>query len=100
MFLAEALLVHGEALAAEGRNAAANDTWKHALRIVESIQSRPRHPRAIDTHARTLLRLGWLDRATPLIEQLAALGYRNREFEALCREKGAFINPTGKGDRP
>ena len=37
-----------------------------------------------------LLRLGLLDRAKPLIEKLAALGYRNREFEALCKEKGAM----------
>ena len=92
MFLAEALLVRGEALAAEGRQAAANDAWEHALRAAESVRARPRHPRAIDTQARALLRLGRLDRATPLVEQLAALGYRNREFEALCRENGAFIN--------
>ena len=91
---ADALLVRGEDLAAEDRHDAANGAWEEALRVVESIQSRPADPRVMDTQARALLRLGRLDRATPLIEQLAALGYRNREFEALCREKGAFINPS------
>jgi serine/threonine protein kinase len=93
MALADALLVRGEALAAVGEHAAANEAWEEALRTVEAIRPRP-GPRAIDTQARALLRLGRLDRATPLIEQLAALGYRNREFEALCREKRVFINPT------
>jgi eukaryotic-like serine/threonine-protein kinase len=90
--LADALLVRGDALAAEGDRDAADRAWEEALRTVERIQSRPPDPRATDTQVRALLRLGRLDGAIPLIERLAALGYRNREFEALCREKGAFIN--------
>jgi tetratricopeptide (TPR) repeat protein len=92
VLLADALLVRGEALAAEGQHDAAEQGWNDTLQVVQSIQYRPPPPRIIDTHARALLRLGRLDRATPIVEQLAALGYRNREFEALCREKGAFIN--------
>lgn len=92
VLLADALLVRGEAFAAEGQHQAAEQGWNDALQVVQSIQYRPPTPRVIDTHARALLRLGRLDRATPVVEQLTALGYRNREFEALCREKGAFIN--------
>jgi tetratricopeptide (TPR) repeat protein/predicted Ser/Thr protein kinase len=92
--LPEALLVRGEALAAHGEPVAANSAWEEALRAVELVRSRPPEPQLVDTHARVLLRLGRLDRATPRIEQLAALGYRNREFEALCREKGAITNPS------
>jgi len=89
-FLADALLVRGEALEAEGKQAAARDAWVEAVRIVESLPSHPPDPRAVDTQARAWLRLGRLDRATPLIEQLSAIHYRNREFEALGREKGAI----------
>lgn len=95
--LADALLVRGEAFAARGQPEEASDAWEDALRTAESIQSRLPGVRETDTRARALLRLGRLDRATPLIERLAALGYRNREFEALCEEKGAFINPQRKG---
>jgi tetratricopeptide (TPR) repeat protein len=97
VLLADALLVRGEALAAQGRQKAAEQGWNEALRLAESIQLQPPPPRVMDTHARALLRLGRLDRATPVVEQLAALGYRNREFEALCREKGAVIHlPEGR----
>jgi serine/threonine protein kinase len=88
--LADALLVRGEALAAEHGRDEAGRSWSDALAVAESLAIRPPDPRTIDTHARILLRLGRLERATPLVEQLAALGYRNREFEALCREKGAI----------
>jgi len=88
--LADALLTHGEALAAEGHPEAAKDAWTQALQVIESLRTHPPDPRTIDTRVRVLLRLGRADRAKPLIEQLAALGYRNREFEALCREKGAM----------
>lgn len=94
--LAEATLVQGEALAAQGRYATANEAWAEAVRLCEAIPARPRAPRTIDTQARALLHLGRLDQATPLVEQLAALGYRNREFVALCKEKGAFINQPKK----
>ncbi|HEX6099924.1 MAG TPA: protein kinase [Thermoanaerobaculia bacterium] len=95
--LAEALLVRGEALAARGEPEEASNAWEEALRTAESIRSRLPGVPETNTRARALLRLGRLDRATPLIERLAALGYRNREFEALCEEKGAFINSQGRG---
>lgn len=90
-FVADALLVRGEALAAGGDLAGASAAWEEALPVVEAVDVRSPDPRVADTHARILLRLGRNGRATPLIEELSALGYRNREFEALCKEKGAFV---------
>lgn len=87
--VADALLVRGEALAAQGNNAGATAAWEEGLRVVEPFDRISPDPRIRDTHARILLRLGRRDEAIPLIEELTALGYRNREFEALCKEKGA-----------
>jgi len=91
--LADALLVQGEAMEAGGDTARAAAAWKEALAIVEPLDARSPDPRVADTHARILLRLGRRDHAIPLIEELSALGYRNREFEALCKEKGAAVQP-------
>jgi tetratricopeptide (TPR) repeat protein/predicted Ser/Thr protein kinase len=88
--LADALLVRGEALAADGDAAGPATAWDEALRTVESLRFRPPNPQALDIETRVLLRLGRPDRAMPLIRQLSALGYRNREFEALCKVKGAI----------
>lgn len=87
--VADALLVRGETLAARGDAAGAKAAWEEGLRVAQALDARSPDPRITDTHARFLLRLGRNDRALPLIDQLSALGYRNREFEALCREKGA-----------
>jgi serine/threonine protein kinase len=96
MLFAEALLVRGEALDAEGDRDAAAASWEEALRVVDSLPSHPPDPRAVDTRARALLHLGRTDRATAFIEQLDALGYRNREFEALRKEKGVITNETAE----
>jgi len=87
--LADALLVQGEARAANGDAPGAESAWAGALRILEPLDDLSPDPRIADTRVRVLLRRGERERARVLIEGLAAIGYRNREFEAVSREKGA-----------
>ena len=89
--LGEALLVQGEMRAAHGGHAAAAASWQEALRVLVPLDQISPDPHIADTHARVLLRLGRMDAAQPLIEQLNAVGYRNREFEALYQSKGTFV---------
>ena len=90
--LGNALLVQGEARAADGDHAGAAAAWEEALRILGPLDVLSPDPRIADAHARVLLRLGRMDRARPLVEQLAAVGYRNRELVALYQNKGAVLN--------
>lgn len=90
--LANALLVQGEARAAGGDPAGAASAWEEALSILGPLDVLSPDPRIADAHARVLLRLGRVDRARPLVEQLSAVGYRNRELVALYQTKGAVLN--------
>jgi len=89
--LGEALLAQGAAREARGDREGAAKSWEEALRVLVPLDQLSPDPRIADAHARVLLRLGRTDAAQPLIEQLAAIGYRNREFEALHRSKGMFL---------
>jgi tetratricopeptide (TPR) repeat protein len=85
--LGEALLAQGEARAARGDAAGADAVWQDALRLLDSLDALSPDPRIADAHARVLIRLRRREAAQPVIDQLAALGYRNPEFEALIGEK-------------
>ena len=93
--LAEALLVQGETRAARGNLAGATVSWEEALSIVEPLRASSPEPRFSDINARLLLHLGREESARPLIDRLASIGYRNREFEAA--RSLLTINPT-KGE--
>jgi len=84
-FLGDALLVQGEARFAQGDAAGARASWEDADAVARGLAARSSNPRVLDLHARILLRLGRTDLAQPVIEQLLATGYRNRELVLLWK---------------
>lgn len=90
-FLAEALLVKGEIQETRGDKAGADAAWNDGLRELAPLGAISPDPRVADTHVRLLLHLARNASAQPFIEELRAIGYRNPEYEALRRSKGAFI---------
>jgi hypothetical protein len=94
--LSDALLVQGEARKARGDFAGATVAWEDALDLLVPLQALSPDPRIADTHARVLLQLGRRESAQPLIQRLASIGYRNREYEA-ARSHQPNNEPTTKG---
>jgi tetratricopeptide (TPR) repeat protein len=88
--LADALLVQGQAREADRDPVGARAAWNDALQILEPLDRMSPDPRITDLHARVLLQLERIEDARQIIQSLVAMGYGNREFEALCRGKGAW----------
>jgi len=93
--LGEALLVQGETRKARGDFAGATVAWEDALDLLVPLQARSTDPRIADTHARVLLQLGRGESAQPLIQRLASIGYRNREYEAARSQQPINATTTG-----
>jgi tetratricopeptide (TPR) repeat protein/tRNA A-37 threonylcarbamoyl transferase component Bud32 len=75
-----ALLVQGEARAALGDKNGSAAAWEDALRVLQPLDAISLDPRIADAHASVLMLLGRVEEAKPLIDELAAIGYRNPEF--------------------
>ena len=91
--LCEALLVQGEARRGRGDFAGATVAWEDALDLLTPLGARSPDPRIADTNARVLLSLGRGESAQVLVQRLAAIGYRNREYEA-ARSRQPINQPT------
>ncbi|HKO55402.1 MAG TPA: hypothetical protein VJ276_05950, partial [Thermoanaerobaculia bacterium] len=85
--LAFALLVKGSIDAADGRKAAARESWQQARDVLQPA-SQWREPRQIAVMARVLMALGDRAEAAALVGRLRAIGYGNREFMSLSRTEG------------
>lgn len=75
----------------EGRIAQAQITWQYGLSLVRVQSTRNREPRLRDLHARLALALGLDDEASPILEELDRIGYREPELTALLRELGRSV---------
>ena len=75
-----ALLVQGEARAASGDAQGSAAAWEDALRVLQPLDAISLDPRIADARASVLMLLGRTEEAKPLIDELAAIGYRNPEF--------------------
>lgn len=83
--LADALLVQGATREARGDLAGATMAWEDALSVLGLLRVSP-DPRIAEVNALVLLHLGREERARPLIDRLASIGYHiNR------REKGPEV---------
>ncbi len=87
--LAAALAAYGEALAAVGDRSRAGEGWQRGLEAIEAMGP-VEGVVALDLRARLLLRLGRVDAARPLVEDLLARGWRRPPLPALSREAGLY----------
>ena len=83
---AQAHLLLGRLHAAGGDRSAALESWSAGLARIEQVASDSRDPSLLDPWARTLMLLGRGEEANEVLARLAAAGYRDGSFVALCRE--------------
>jgi serine/threonine-protein kinase len=88
---AEAGLVLGDVLRATGQEGEARNTWSEAAQAVALLSNLSADPNLQALYARLLLRLGRLDEATPLLQRLASVGYRQPD---LTKEQQLVLRPT------
>lgn len=93
--LAAVLVGEGKLHAAEGEADRAADEWTHAADLLEPLMAGSGAAGFVHTRALALLYLGRLDEARPLVERLAAGGWRHPELVRLAREHG-LMEPTAR----
>ena len=65
--------------------------WRRAVDAVSPLATQSQDPLLLAPLAIGLLRLGDLERAAPIVDQLRADGYRSRLFVEACREAGLDV---------
>ena len=84
-------LVEGRMHDLKGEPEAARDAWQRSVELLEPLTSSEEWlPKSLLAEA--LLRLGRVEEAEPLVEELRALGLRLPSFVKLCREAGLPTN--------
>ncbi len=86
-----------------GRVDRAAEAWTRALETIEPLTATSGLVASIDIHVRALFRLGRIEEARPMAENLLAKGWSHPDFLALCREHGLLPpgsdrSPAGPGD--
>jgi tetratricopeptide (TPR) repeat protein len=71
-----------------GEMATARVSWNGALETLGPTSQEARLIELLHIRAITLLHLGRVDEALPLVEQLETAGWRNRDLKELCHESG------------
>lgn len=85
--LASALILLGRMRDAAGDRASALASWERAAQTARGPRDTS-DPWLLDAWAASLIRLGRVEDASPIVERLSAIGYRRRAFVQLCREHG------------
>lgn len=85
--LGHALLVQGEIRAASDLRAARR-SWQEAAPLLQPANSQSSNVRELEPWASVLIALGERNEASAVVARLRGLGFRNREFEVLCRSAG------------
>ncbi len=88
--LAAAWLARGEVLAAAGRFRASAEDYCQGLATIETVIRERGAVLGLDVHARLLLRLGRVEEARPLVENLLAKGWRHPPLLRLSRQAGLY----------
>lgn len=95
--LSDAQNALGSALAGAGRKAEAAAAWTRAGQLVEAKARGSSDWRLLDPWARSLMHLGRVQEAAPVVSRLVASGYREPRFLDLCRQRGL---PVGSARSP
>ena len=85
-YVADALLVRGDALAATGRTAEARAEWEKARASIEPLAHTATDPQLLDVWCRTLLRLNEDSRAKEVLDRLTAIGCRPLDLLNVVKE--------------
>ena len=82
-----AYLYQGYVRERQGMTAAARESWIKAADLLKPQDANTSNVRELESWARALLALDRREEATTAVARLRALGFKNRDFEALCRSK-------------
>ena len=88
LWLSHTLWLLGRAYADTGASARAHDTWIRGIQIVESLIRRDRDFKHLDVWVRLSVSLNRLEEARPIIEELHAIGFREKEFVDFLSTRG------------
>ncbi|MCH9026673.1 MAG: TIR domain-containing protein [Proteobacteria bacterium] len=86
--LSEAYLLDGQLLALSGNDEQALAAWLESLELIEPLARATKDYRILNIEAQVLLHLDRIEEASPIVEQLAAMGFANPAFVGLRDSKG------------
>jgi hypothetical protein len=97
--LARMDIVAGDVAQAKGDADSARRAWLAADAATRELGNASRDPAWLDARASALLRLGDVDAARPLLEQLAAMGYRQADVLASANARDLSLEPDAEAGR-
>ena len=86
-WISESHLTMGEVWARTGDLGRARSSWAKAVEVIEPIARQSNDRRYLDPWAQALLYLDRIEEATPIVEKLMSMGYRERTFMELWQGK-------------
>ncbi len=89
--LASSLTLQGQIDEALGKHDEAKSSWKEAFSVVEPFSKQTSCIAYQAIFAQILLYLNKINEAKPIIGKILAVGYKNHDLIAICREKGLAV---------
>jgi len=99
LVLARIDIVAGDVAEVRNDSAAAQRAWQRADATTREFASTSRDPSWVDTRIGVLLRLHDIEAAQPLLDQLAAIGYRHADLIATASAHGIAFEPDLEAGR-
>ena len=99
LVLARIDIVAGDIAEIRNDTAAAQRAWQRADASTRELASASRDPSWVDMRVAVLLRLGDREHAQPLLDQLAAMGYRHPDLIATVNARGIAFEPDAEAGR-
>jgi tetratricopeptide (TPR) repeat protein len=99
LVLARIDIVAGDIAGARGDSAAAQGAWQRADTTTRAFANASRDPAWLDTRIGALLRVRDTESAAPLLDQLAAMGYRHPDLTAAAGSRGVAFEPDPEAAR-
>lgn len=87
-YLSEAYLLDGQLQALAGNDEQALAAWLESLELIEQLARDTKDYRILNINAQVLLYLDQIEEASPIVDQLMAMGFANPAFVGLCERKG------------